>query len=47
MNFLLPADLGQAILNYLVQRPYAEVHEMVRGLQALQPEPELADPDKD
>lgn len=37
-NFLLPADFGQAILNYLVERPYREVAPLVNGMMALKTE---------
>ena len=44
-HFLLPSDLGQAILDYLAKRPYAEVYAMVQGLQQMQPAPETIEPE--
>lgn len=43
-NFLLPLDLGQAIINYLAQRPYAEVATMILRLQQLAHTPESVEP---
>lgn len=40
MDFILPGDLGQEILNYLIQRPYVEVAVLVNGLQTIKPLPE-------
>lgn len=37
MTYQIPADLAQAILNYLVEQRYRDVYQMVQGLQALQP----------
>ncbi len=34
-EFLIPIGLAQAVLNYLVQRPYNEVSELVGGLSGL------------
>lgn len=35
--FKIQADLAQAILNYLVTRPYAEVAPFVAALENLEP----------
>lgn len=32
-KILLPLDLVQKMLNYLGNRPYAEVHELIKDLQ--------------
>lgn len=45
MKFIIEQELAQAILNYLVDRPYREVAAMVSGLQAIPVVPELADPE--
>jgi hypothetical protein len=34
-TYLIPASLLQAIVNYLAQRPYAEVAQAVDALKAL------------
>jgi hypothetical protein len=34
-HVLLPVPLGNRVLQYLAGRPYAEVHELVIGLQQL------------
>lgn len=39
-NFVLPAALREALLRYLMGRPYAEVAEGVQALQQLPPLPE-------
>lgn len=44
MNFIIPQPLAQAILDYLVQRPYAEVHQFVAAIQQMQAAPELVEP---
>lgn len=48
-QYLLPENIGQAVMNYLAQRPYAEVFHFVSALQALkeapQPEEEAVKPD--
>jgi hypothetical protein len=38
MNYIMPEELGQEILNYLVERPYKEVFVLVAKLQAMKPE---------
>jgi len=35
MSYVISQELAQALLNYLAQRPYAEVFELVAALQAL------------
>lgn len=44
MTYLLPETLGNEILAYLVQQPYAEVARLVAGLMQIVkvPEPEAA-----
>lgn len=37
MNLQINQELAQAILNYLVTKPYAEVYGLVQGIQKLQP----------
>ena len=37
MKLIIDADLANAILNYLVSKPYAEVFNYVSGLQSLKP----------
>jgi hypothetical protein len=34
-TFLIPASLLQAVVNYLAQRPYAEVAQAMGALKAL------------
>jgi hypothetical protein len=34
-TFLIPASLLQAVVNYLAQRPYAEVAQAMDALKAL------------
>ena len=41
--YALPHELREALLKYLVQRPYAEVAEGVAQLSALQPIPAAPD----
>lgn len=43
MKYEIPQDLLAAILQYLAQRPYAEVVQFITAIQALQPseKPEL------
>ena len=36
-TFILPASLRNALLSYLMSRPYSEVHEGVTALTALKP----------
>jgi hypothetical protein len=38
-TFLLPEQLGNAVLQYLAQRPYAEVAALIAGLSQLQEVP--------
>ena len=38
-KFLIDQELAERIGNYLAQRPWAEVHEMVAGILRLQPAP--------
>lgn len=33
MKYQMDEKLIQAILNYLVARPYSEVHQLIRGIQ--------------
>jgi hypothetical protein len=35
--FALPENVANAVLQYLAQRPYVEVYQMVAAMQALQP----------
>jgi hypothetical protein len=37
MNYVISAELREALLNYLVSRPYSEVAVGVQALQNLQP----------
>lgn len=37
MKYEIPQDLLAAILQYLAGRPYAEVVQLINGIQALQP----------
>lgn len=39
MNFIIPKELAQAILDYLAQHPYREVAAMVQAMQQLNPHP--------
>ena len=39
-SLIIPIDLYEAVGNYLVQRPYAEVYQLIAALQQLQPAPE-------
>lgn len=34
-SFLIPASLLQAVVNYLAQRPYAEVAQAIEALKGL------------
>ncbi len=36
-HYRIPAELLQAIVAYLAQRPYAEVTEAIQALRALEP----------
>ncbi len=40
MNYVISQELAQALLNYIVTKPYAEVFQFVQQLQALKPEKE-------
>jgi len=40
-KFIIEADLGQAVLNYLISRPWEEVDHLVQPLKVL---PELPEP---
>jgi hypothetical protein len=40
MNYMLPAELREAILAYLKSKPYHEVADGVRALENLQPDGE-------
>ncbi len=35
-KFIIEAGLAQAVLNYLVTRPYAEVHQLINRLIVLE-----------
>lgn len=39
-NLIIPTTLAEAIVQYLAQRPYIEVHKLIAALQQLQPAPE-------
>lgn len=39
-NLIIPTALVQAIGDYLVKRPYAEVVQLIDALQRLQPAPQ-------
>lgn len=43
-QFLIDAQLAQAILDYLAQRPYREVHQLIALLQRLEVAPEPQKP---
>ena len=36
MNLIIPQELAQAILNYLVSRPYVDVFQFIEQLKGLQ-----------
>jgi hypothetical protein len=42
--FLIPGQLAQEIINFLVQHPYAHVHKLIEGLQKIEPVKEPAAP---
>lgn len=46
-ELLIPLELAEAIANYLAQRPYAEVYQLIAALQQLQPAPEAPETAKD
>lgn len=35
MNLIIPRDLAQAIMNYLITKPYAEVFQFIEHLKML------------
>lgn len=35
MNLIIPRDLAQAIMNYLITKPYAEVFQFIEHLKGL------------
>jgi hypothetical protein len=37
MKFELPADLAQALVNYLAHRPYVEVEGLIAALRTCNP----------
>ena len=42
-EFVITAELANAILQYLISKPYVEVIQLVNGLQNLKPVAESAD----
>jgi hypothetical protein len=44
-KLIIDAQLAQAILDYLVQRPYAEVYQLVAALQRMEAVAEGDNPD--
>ncbi len=42
-NYILPENIGQSLVNYLQQKPWAEVNGFIAALQNLQPMDESAD----
>lgn len=38
-KFIIDAKVATEILNYLVNKPYIEVFQLVQGLQAIKPAP--------
>lgn len=38
-QYILPEQLGQAILNYLAKKPYEETHQLIQGLQQIKEMP--------
>ena len=38
-RYLLPEEVGQAVVRYLATRPYGEVFELVQAIQKLEPVP--------
>jgi hypothetical protein len=45
MKFVIDENLANQLLNYLASRPYAEVHGLVKRLQAIQPLQEVPAPE--
>ena len=43
-NLIVPAELAQAILNYLQTRPFNEVHELITVLVRCQLQPAAVSP---
>jgi len=43
-NLIVPAELAQAILNYLQTRPFNEVHELITMLVRCQLQPAAVSP---
>lgn len=37
MEFKISKELADAIINYLAQKPFAEVYQLVAGLQQIKP----------
>lgn len=40
-QFLIPEQLRNALIGYLAQRPYVEVHQAIAALQSLQKQPQI------
>lgn len=45
MTYTVSKDLMQAVLNYLANRPYAEVHQLVGEILKIQPNPKATEED--
>jgi hypothetical protein len=45
-QFLIDTQLAQVILDYLAQRPYHEVYQLIAALQRLAPAPEREQSDE-
>lgn len=43
-QFVISKSLGDAIINYLAEKPYKETAGMIMGLQQLQPIPQMPAP---
>lgn len=43
MNYKIKEEVAHALLNYLITRPYAEVHELVKALQSIEPIKEMTE----
>ncbi len=41
-NLIIPIELVQAVANYLAQKPYGEVYQLIAALQQLKPVPQPA-----